>query len=95
MTTMGAIEETRQLLQDFLAPELRAIGARLTAIEERLNYTDAHFDKIDSRFEKLDEKFDKLENKVSQHFSDLRAEFHFDKRLTHIETQLAEQKRPA
>ena len=92
---MGVIEETRQVIQDFLAPELRAIGARLTAIEDRLNRIDTHFDKIDSRFEKFDEKLDKLDGKISQHFADLRAEFHFDMRLSRIESQLAEQKRSA
>jgi predicted phage gp36 major capsid-like protein len=32
---MGAIEDTRKVSQDFLAPELRAIAARLDAVEKR------------------------------------------------------------
>ncbi len=31
---MGYIEDTRKLMQDFLAPELRAISVRLDALEE-------------------------------------------------------------
>lgn len=31
---MGVIEDTRQLIQDFLAPELREIRTRLDAMEE-------------------------------------------------------------
>ncbi len=34
---MGAIEDTRKVLQDFLAPELRAIAVRLDALEKRFD----------------------------------------------------------
>jgi phage host-nuclease inhibitor protein Gam len=34
---MSVVQDTRQLIQDFLAPELRAISARLDAIEARLS----------------------------------------------------------
>jgi hypothetical protein len=37
---MGAIEDTRKALQDFLAPELRAIAARLDALEKRFDDSD-------------------------------------------------------
>jgi hypothetical protein len=32
--TMGVVEEVRQVIQDFLAPELREIRVRLDAMEE-------------------------------------------------------------
>jgi hypothetical protein len=35
------IEDTRKLLQDFLAPELRELSGRVDALEERMN---ARFD---------------------------------------------------
>lgn len=38
---MSVIEDTRKLLQDFLAPELRELFARVEALEERM---DARFD---------------------------------------------------
>jgi hypothetical protein len=31
---MSVVEDVRQIVQDFLAPELRAIAARLDAVEE-------------------------------------------------------------
>ncbi len=34
---MGAIEDSRKVLQDFLAPELREIRARLDALEKRMD----------------------------------------------------------
>jgi hypothetical protein len=38
---MSVIEDTRKLLQDFLAPELRELSARVDALEARM---DARFD---------------------------------------------------
>lgn len=38
---MSVIEDTRKLIQDFLAPKLRELSARLEAVEERMN---ARFD---------------------------------------------------
>ncbi len=37
---MGAIEDTRKVLQDFLAPELREIKARLDALEKQIDGVD-------------------------------------------------------
>jgi tetrahydromethanopterin S-methyltransferase subunit G len=34
---MGAIDDGRKVLQDFLAPELREIKARLEALEKRMD----------------------------------------------------------
>jgi hypothetical protein len=42
---MSVIEDTRKVMQDFLAPELRAISTRLDALEKR-------FDDGDRRAEK-------------------------------------------
>jgi outer membrane murein-binding lipoprotein Lpp len=41
---MSVIEDTRRLLQDFLAPELRELSARVDALEERMT---ARFDAAD------------------------------------------------
>jgi tetrahydromethanopterin S-methyltransferase subunit G len=45
---MGTIEDTRKVLQDFLAPELRELKARLDALEKRM---DERFDQSDRRAE--------------------------------------------
>jgi len=37
---MGAIEDSRKVLQDFLAPELREIRARLDVLEKQIEGVD-------------------------------------------------------
>ncbi len=49
---MGAIEDSRKVLQDFLAPELRAIAVRLDALEKRIDGIDHKIDDVDRRAEK-------------------------------------------
>jgi hypothetical protein len=51
---MGVIEETRQLIQDFLAPELRSIAARLDSIEAKM---DERFKGVDERLKGIEERF--------------------------------------
>ena len=34
---MGNVEDSRKVLQDFVAPDLKAIGARLEALEKEMN----------------------------------------------------------
>jgi len=49
---MSVIEDTRRLLQDFLAPELRELTARIDALEESLGSRISTFERsVDSRFE--------------------------------------------
>jgi tetrahydromethanopterin S-methyltransferase subunit G len=58
---MGAIEDTRKVLQDFLAPEMREIKARLDALEKRFDVVDRKFDGIDRKFDGIDRRFDDME----------------------------------
>jgi len=62
---MSAIDDSRRVLQDFLAPELREIKARLDAIEKRLDdrfqQVDNRFQQVDSRFKQVDVRFDQAE----------------------------------
>jgi hypothetical protein len=44
---MSVIEDSRKVLQAFIAPELRAIEVRLSVIEKR-------FDEVDKRFSSAD-----------------------------------------
>ncbi len=53
---MGFIEEGRQLIQDFVTPEIRSLDARLTAVEKRVEALDA---KVDRKFESLESKMDR------------------------------------
>jgi len=49
---MGVIEETRQVLQDFIAPEFRAIDARLSALEKRIDGVDKRIDGLDNKIDR-------------------------------------------
>ncbi len=55
---MGVIEDSRKVLQDFLAPELRAIAVRLDALEKRIDERFAETDKTSKmRFDAVDQRF--------------------------------------
>jgi len=57
---MSVIEDTRKLLQDFLAPELRELSARVDALEERM---DSRFDTLEKR---MDARFEAAEHLASE-----------------------------
>ncbi len=42
---MSVVEDTRKVMQDFLAPELRAISVRLDALEKRFDDAERRADK--------------------------------------------------
>ena len=48
---MSVIDDSRKVLQDFLAPELRAIAVRLDALEKRFDSLDKKVDDVDRRAE--------------------------------------------
>ena len=52
---MSVVEDVRQVIQDFLAPELRALTARIEALEV----------KMDSRFEALNARMTATEERSS------------------------------
>jgi hypothetical protein len=58
---MGYIEDTRKLMQDFLAPELRAIAVRLDAVEALIGANERH----------AEERFKDAEARTQQRFSDI------------------------
>ena len=60
---MSVIEDTRKLLQDFLAPELRELSARIDTLEARM---DARFSGVEGRFSSLDARFDSAERLASE-----------------------------
>jgi hypothetical protein len=78
---MSVIEDTRKLIQDFLAPELREIAARIDALEARFGiqdkriaerfdtqekYINARFSAVDQRFSAVDKRFDEAEHRASE-----------------------------
>ena len=48
---MGFIEEGRQLFQDFIAPEIRVIDARLSAVEKHLESLESKVDRVQTVLE--------------------------------------------
>jgi len=68
---MGVIEDVRQVLQDFLAPELREIRAQFSAIDKRL---DAMEEMNRVRFESMTQRLEIIQQS-----------FAFDKRISSLE----------
>jgi hypothetical protein len=74
---MSVVEDVRQVLQDLLAPELRAVSARLDSLEKIM----------EARFESVDVKFDALRTQI-QGISD---KLDIDRRLIALESKQQEQ----
>jgi hypothetical protein len=86
---MGVIDESRQLIQDFLAPELREIRTRLDAMED-VNRT--RFEAIVQRLENQDKRLNAFDEtnrtrfeSVVQRLETLQQSFAFDKRISDLE----------
>ncbi len=75
---MGVVDETRQVLQDFLAPELREIRGALSAIDKRLDSQGKRFDTVEDlnrvRFEVIVQRLELIQQP-----------FAFDKRISSLE----------
>jgi len=77
---MGAVEEVRQVLQDFLAPEMREIRVRLDSVDKRLDMQDKRLDTIEdanrARFEAIIQRLEQIQQS-----------FAFDKRISSLEAE--------
>jgi hypothetical protein len=77
---MGVVDETRQVLQDFLAPELREIRGALLSVNTRLELPDKRLDAI--------EEANRIRHEILiQRLEFIQQSFIFDKRLTAIEAE--------
>ena len=76
---MGFLEEGRQLFQDFVAPEIRAIEARLDALEKQVAALDA----------KTDKRSDQLESKIDRNQTQLMDTLHRMENYTQVMERLA------
>jgi tetrahydromethanopterin S-methyltransferase subunit G len=73
---MSAVDDLQKLLQDFLAPELRAISVRLDAVEARMAHPEIQrqHDKEDilraiqtlADYRSLSERLARVESQISQ-----------------------------
>lgn len=73
MESMSAVEDFRKAIQDFLAPELRTISARLDAIEKVMNV----------KFEAVDVKLDALSHQIQT----VNEKLDIDRRLSKLEAR--------
>jgi hypothetical protein len=100
---MGAIEDIRKVMQDFLAPELRAMDQRLQAIERRLdelnkwmvaNLSEFRTD-VRERFEKADQRqremFDKAEQETKTLYQELVVNLSLEARMKRLEEMTMKQ----
>jgi flagellar capping protein FliD len=81
---MGFIEEGRQLIQDFVTPEIRSLDARFTAVEKRLESLDA---KVDRKFESLENKMDRNQAQVLETLHRMENYSHVLERLARLESK--------
>ena len=80
MNNMSVVEDVRQALQDFLAPEMRALSARFEVIETKIAALDS---KLEAKFEAVDTKLDSLRKEI-QGIND---KLDLDRRLSKLETR--------
>ena len=86
LMSMGTVEDLRKVLQDFLAPELRAVTARFDAIDQRL---DALTRVMDARFEAVDTRLASLEKNGDIKFASLEKEIVRVRELLNVDRSLA------
>jgi tetrahydromethanopterin S-methyltransferase subunit G len=82
---MGFIEEGRQLIQDFVTPEIRSLDAPLTAVEKRLESLQTT---VDKRFESLEGKMERNQSQVLDTLHRMENYSHILERLARVETKL-------
>jgi tetrahydromethanopterin S-methyltransferase subunit G len=82
---MGFIEEGRQLIQDFVTPEIRSLDARLTAVEKRLESLET---RVDKRFDSVESKIDRNQAQVLETLHRMENYSHVLERLARVESKL-------
>ena len=82
---MGFIEEGRQLIQDFVTPEIRSIDARLSAVEKRLESLETN---VDKRFDSLESKMERNQAQVLDTLHRMENYSHILERLARLENKL-------
>ncbi|RXH54980.1 hypothetical protein [Granulicella sibirica] len=73
---MGTIDDVRKVIQDLVAPDLKALSARIDGLEKTVNArfdavektATARFESVDSRFKGVDVKFEQSEKTMNARF---------------------------
>jgi DNA-binding SARP family transcriptional activator len=83
---MGFIEEGRQLIQDFVTPEIRSLDTRLSALEKRVESLEV---RVEKRFDSVDRRFDTLESKIDRNQAQVLETLHRMENYSHVLERLA------
>jgi hypothetical protein len=75
------IEDFRKVIQDFLAPELRTINARIDAMNEKMDY----------RFKSLEEKMDLRFDALNGRFDSLVQQLNLEKKMEDLQRRVEQQ----
>jgi hypothetical protein len=87
---MGAIEDVRKVIQDLIAPDLKAIQAQIKGAEEASHLrNDALSAKIDNLSEKMDRKFEIVFAKMEANHASIIYALNIEKRVEAIERKTA------
>jgi tetrahydromethanopterin S-methyltransferase subunit G len=82
---MGFIEEGRQLIQDFVTPEIRSIDARLSAVEKRLESLETS---VEKRLDSFESKMERNQAQVLDTLHRMENYSHILERLARLENKL-------
>lgn len=82
---MSVIYDTRKVLQDVIAPDLKAINVRLDAVERVMNL---RFEQVDARFEQVDKRFEHFEKRMDERFA--ATDKRMDERFALLDKQLSQ-----
>jgi hypothetical protein len=77
ISTMAVIDEARKFVQDFIAPDLRSLDARMTALETTINV----------RFEAAEQVAQARHNQLTGLVEGIKASLDLDKRVSRIESR--------
>jgi hypothetical protein len=77
---MSAVEDIRQVFQDFLAPELRDIRGQMAALAIRI-------DAMDKRLETMEAMNGVRFQAMIQRLEQIQQSFAFDKRISNLEAE--------
>jgi hypothetical protein len=88
---MSVVEDIRQVLQDFLTPELRAVAAKFEAIESKIDAVNIRISSLekamDTRFSAAEEKANVRQEMILVQFERIANQLDVDKRLLRLESQ--------
>jgi predicted nucleic acid-binding Zn-ribbon protein len=76
------IEEGRQLIQDFVAPEIRALEVRIDAVEKKIEA------RMEKRFDAVDAKMDRNQSQIMDSLQRMENYHQLAERIAKIESKL-------